>query len=58
MDGNALAFFASEFYGKKEKNSTYSTRRKDTKKIKIAEEEDGLEPERVHAHHLDLRLTP
>ena len=28
------------------------------KKVKIAEEENGLEPERVHAHHLGLRRTP
>ena len=28
------------------------------KKTKIAEEENGLEPERVHTRHLDLQLTP
>ena len=28
------------------------------KRITIAEEENGLKPERVHARHLDLRLTP
>lgn len=28
------------------------------KKIKIAEEENGLGPDRAHACHLDLRLMP
>ena len=36
--------------------STYITCRKE-KKLKKAEEENDLEPERVHARHLDLRLN-
>ena len=59
MNGSALAFFVRAFYG--EKNKTFqlilpAERRKAKKKI--AEEENGLERERAHAQHLDLRLTP
>ena len=54
MNGNALVFFASKFYGKKEKIQLIVP----AERKKIAEEENGLQPERVHAHHLGLRLTP
>ena len=53
MNGSALAFFARTFYGEKENIATYIPHRK-----KIAEEETGLEPDRVHARHLHLRHTP
>ena len=59
MNGSALAFFVRAFY--REKNKTFqlilpAERRKAKKKI--AGEENGLERERAHAQHLDLRLTP
>ena len=38
-------------------NLYYPQKGKKAKK-KIAEEENGLERERAHARHLDLRLTP
>ena len=56
MNTSALAFLSSEFYDKKN-SSTYITRSKEKKKRKIVGEENGLDPERVHARHLDLRLT-
>ena len=56
MNTSALAFLASEFYDEKKNSLTYITRRKE-KKRKIVGEENGLDPERVHARHLDLRLT-
>ena len=65
MNGSALAFLVRAFYG--EKNKTFqlilpAERKKapppKKKKIKkkIPEEENGLERERAHARHLDLRL--
>ena len=56
MNTSALAFLSSEFYDTKKNSSTYITRSKE-KKRKIVGEENGLDPERVHARHLDLRLT-
>ena len=50
--------FLPEHFTAKKNISTYITHRKGKKIIKIAEEENGLEPERVHARHLDLRLRP
>ena len=50
----------SEHFTAKKKNKTFQlilpAERK--KKLKIADEENGLQPERVHARHLDLRLRP
>ena len=58
MNGSALAFLVRAFYG--EKNKTFQlilpAERKKGKKKKIPEEENGLERERAHARHLDLRL--
>ena len=39
------------------KKRTFQLTRRKEKKIKIAEEEIDLEPERVHARHLEPRLT-
>ena len=51
------AFLVRAFYG--EKNKTFQlilpAERKKAKK-KIPEDENGLERERAHARHLDLRL--
>ena len=48
----------ANFRTKRKNSSTYINRRKEKKKeLKKAEEEIGLEPERVHARHSDLRLT-
>ena len=57
MNGSALAFFVRAFYGEIKNISNYITRRKEKSKKK-AEEENGLESKRAHAHHLDLRLMP
>lgn len=60
MNGSALAFLVRAFYG--EKNKTFQlilpAERKKAKKQKTkkTEEENGLERERAHARHLDLRL--
>ena len=56
MNTSALAFLSSEFYDKKTVRLILLTRSKE-KKRKIVGEENGLDPERVHARHLDLRLT-
>ena len=53
MNTSALAFLSSEFYDKKK--LILPTVKK--KRRKIVGEENGLDPERVHARHLDLRLT-
>ena len=58
MNGNALTFFARAFYGEKKHFNLHYPQKGKKKNIKIAEEENGLEPERVNARHLDLRLTP
>ena len=49
--------FLPEHFTAKKNISTYITCRK-KKKLKIADEENGLQPERVHVRHLDLRLRP
>ena len=59
MNGSALAFLVRAFYG--EKNKTFqlilpAERKKAPPPKKIPEEENGLERERAHARHLDLRL--
>ena len=56
MNTSALAFLSSQFYDKKKKVQLILPAVK-KKKRKIVGEENGLDPERVHARHLDLRLT-
>ena len=58
MNTSALAFLSSEFYDKKKPVQLVlpAERGKKKKKRKIVGEESGLDPERVHARHLDLRL--
>ena len=57
MNTSALAFLSSEFYDKKKKTVQLVLPAERKKKRKIVGEENGLDPERVHARHLDLRLT-
>ena len=56
MNTSALAFLSSEFYDKK-KTVQLVLLAERKKKRKIVGEENGLDPEMVHARHLDLRLT-
>ena len=60
MNGSALAFLVRAFYGEKSKTFQLilpAERKKAKKKyIYIPEEENGLERERAHARHLELRL--
>ena len=55
MNTSALAFLSSQFYDKKKVQLILPAVKK--KKRKIVGEENGVDPERVHARHLDLRLT-
>ena len=58
MNGSALAFLVRALYGEKYKTFQLilPAERKKAKKKKKTEEENGLERERAHARHLDLRL--
>ena len=50
---------SEHFTAKKIKHfNLYYPQKGEKRKKKIAEEENGLERERAHAQHLDLRLTP
>ena len=57
MNTSALAFLSSQFYDKKKKPVQLILPAVKKKKRKIVGEENGLDPERFHARHLDLRLT-
>ena len=57
MNTSALAFLSSEFYDKKKTVQLVLPAERKKKKRKIVGEEHGLDPERVYARHLDLRLT-
>ena len=55
MARSLLALFANRFNDEKKEHFNLPAKRK--KKKKITEEEVGLEPERVHARHLEPRHT-
>ena len=57
MNTNALTFLSSEFYDKKKTVQLVLPAERKKKKRKIVGEENGLDPEIVHARQSDLKLT-